>query len=74
MSYKNRVRLNKIADVLENLADGLVACLEIVIGDHGGKRPRRSRRTITRVPRRTRTRVVRQVVYRYVDRRTGEVR
>jgi hypothetical protein len=74
MSHKNRTRLNKIADVLQSLADGIVASLEIVLSDHGGKRPRRSRRTITRVPRTTRTRIIRQVVYRHVDMRTGEVK
>jgi hypothetical protein len=74
MSHKNRTRLNKIADHLQALADGFVACLEVVLSDHGGKRPRRSSRTITRMPRQTRTRVVRQVVYRYVDMRTGEVK
>jgi len=74
MTHKTRTRLNRIADALQSFADGLVAAIEIVVGDHGGKRPRRSRRTITRVPRQSRTRVVRQVVYRYVDTRTGEVK
>jgi|GEM_PF-5871188 len=74
MSHKNRTRLNKIADVLQSFADGLVAAIEIVLSDHGGKRPRRSSRTITRVPRQSRTRVVRQIVYRHVDMRTGEVK
>jgi hypothetical protein len=37
-----------LANVLESLADGAVTCMEIVISDHFGKRPRRSHRIITR--------------------------
>ncbi len=36
------------ADQLQSLADGFVACLEVILSDHGGKRPRRSHRIITR--------------------------
>jgi hypothetical protein len=73
MGYKSRRILAKIADLLQSCADGVVASFEIVIGDHGGKRPRRSRRTITRVPHRHYVRIVRQTIYRYVDTRTGEI-
>jgi hypothetical protein len=40
----------------------LVACLEVIVSDHGGKRPRRSRRTITRVPRQSRPVVIVKVI------------
>jgi hypothetical protein len=63
MTYKTRKTLVKIADLLQSFADGIVAGLEVVIGDHGGKRPRRSHRTITRVPRKA---AVRPIVYRPV--------
>jgi hypothetical protein len=69
----NRKKLVRIADLLQSLADGFVASLEIVLSDHGGKRPRRSRRTITRMPRTVRPIVIRQVIYRFVNMRTGEV-
>jgi len=48
MSYKTRKNLNKIADLLQRFAEGLISCIEIILGDHGGKRPRRSHRIITR--------------------------
>jgi hypothetical protein len=66
MSNNTRNRLNKIADILQSFADGIVAGLEIVLGDHGGKRPRRSRRTITRVPRKS---TVRPIIYRIYNQR-----
>lgn len=48
MNYRTRKSLNTFANVLNTVADGAITCLEIVISDLAGNRPRRSHRIITR--------------------------